>query len=110
MLDRFGAKGLQQKILMEVDDALRCDNDQKKAINILTDAVLQSPADQKMRDKLGQVALMSHNINDSIDEEFEELSTRRQSLAGFEALIKTLEQQRVRALESTDETKKQKHD
>jgi hypothetical protein len=110
MLERFGAKGLQQQILIEVDNALRCENDQKKAINILTDAILQSPTDQKIRDKLGQVALMSNNKNDSIDEEFEELSTRRQSLAGFDALITTLEQQQHRAaLQGTSETKETKN-
>jgi hypothetical protein len=103
MLERFGAKGSQQKILSEVDNALSCDNDQKHAINLLTNAILQNPSDQKLHEKLGQVAMMSENINN--EEQFEELTVYRQSIAGFEAFITALEQQGTPALKSTSNTK-----
>lgn len=103
MLERFGSKGNQQKILSEVDNALSCDNDQKHAISLLTSAILQNPSDQKLHEKLGQVAMMSENNNN--DEQFEELTVYRQSLAGFEAFITALEQQGTAAHKSTNITK-----
>ena len=105
MLKVFGDKGFQQKVLQEVDDILLHKKDQGKAINILTDAILQNPGNHKLHEKLGEVAILTDNQNDQSGQEFEELSAHFQALAGFEAFVTALEQRYKPALKGADETK-----
>ena len=103
MLERFETQGFQQKILNEVDNALTCNNDRQYAISLLTNAILKNPLDQKLHEKLGQIAMMSED--DNTDQQFEELSLHRQALAGFSAFITALEQKNKPTLQSADVTK-----
>ena len=104
MLGRFGDKGFQQKILSEVDTILSQGKDRGKAVNLLTDAILQNPNDLVLHKKLGEIALSSKNKKDQPNQEFEELSEYTQSLAGFEAFVTTLEQRYQPSLTGADET------
>ena len=105
MLERFRAQGIQQKILNEADDILNSKDGPQKAVHLLTEAILQNPTDQKLYKKLGEVSLMNGAKDNNEDQEFEELSNHKKSLAGFEAFITALEQQYMPKLPSADETK-----
>ena len=91
MLERYGEIGMQEKVLNDVDNALNYKDGPKRAINILTDAILMYPTNKKLHEKLGQIAVM--NDNNNINQKYEELSVHRQSLAGFQAFISALEDQ-----------------
>tara|TARA_B100001057_G_C22852747_1_gene951576 strand:+ start:976 stop:2736 length:1761 start_codon:yes stop_codon:yes gene_type:complete len=104
MLKRFGDKGLQQKILNEVDVVLTQEKDRGRAVNLLTDAILQSPSDPILHQKLREVAVITKNKKWQSYQEFEELIDHSQSLAGFEAFVTTLEQRYQLSLKGADET------
>jgi len=91
MLERYGEIGMQEKVLNDVDNALNYKDGPKRAINILTNAILMYPTNKKLHEKLGQIAVM--NDNNNINQKYEELSVHRQSLAGFQAFISALEDQ-----------------
>ena len=103
MIERFGDKGFQQRILQEVDNILVDKKDQGQAINLLTDAILKNPSDHKLHEKLGEVAINSNNEINKSDQKFEELAAHSQALAGFEAFITALEKRYKPALKSADE-------
>lgn len=104
MLERFGKKGFQQKILTEVDTILSKGKDRNRAVNLLTDAILQNPSDPVLHKKLGEIAFAAKNEEDPFNQEFEELFHHSQSLAGFEAFVATLEKRYQPSLKSADET------
>jgi len=104
MLERFGDKGFQQKILAEVDTILSQGQDRGQAVNLLADAILQNPSDLVLHKKLGEIALSTKNKKDHTNQEFEELSEYSQSLAGFEAFVTALEQRYQPSLKGADET------
>ena len=103
MIERFGDKAFQQRILQEVDNILVDKKDQGQAINLLTDAILKNPSDHKLHEKLGEVAINSNNEINQSDQEFEELAAHSQALAGFEAFITALEKRYNPTLKSADE-------
>ena len=103
MLERFGSKGFQQKVLTEVDTILSQGKDPGQAVNLLTDAILQNPNDLVLHKKLGEIALSTKNKKDRPNQEFEELSEYSQSLASFEAFVTTLEQRYQPTLKGADE-------
>lgn len=107
MIGRFGAQGLQQQIMSEVDHILFHQGDQKQAIDLLTNAILQNPTDEKLQERLGQVAMMDKEVNEN--QEFGELSIHRQTLAGFEAFITTIEQLDKPALQGTQDNNRSKN-
>ncbi len=72
MLERFGDKGFQQKILQEVDKILIQKNDKNQAVSLLTDAILQNPSNNRFHEKLGEVALAGNTNNDPSEQKFEE--------------------------------------
>ena len=94
-------KRLSQRIFEEVDGIL-ADKNNKQAINLLTDAILQNPNDDRFHEKLGEVAAIKFENNQS-EQKFEELAAHSQALAGFEAFVTALEQRYKPALESADE-------
>ena len=106
MIGRFGAQGLQQQIMSEVDHILFHQGDQKQAIDLLTNAILQNPTDEKLQERLGQVAMMDKEGNEN--QEFGELSIHRQTLAGFEAFITAIEQLDKPALQATQDNNRSK--
>ena len=103
MLERFSEKGFQQKILQEVNNILVNDKDKTQAINLLTDAILQNPNDHKLHEKLGEVASKDGDKTNQSDQEFEELNSHAQALAGFEAFVTSLEQRYMPALKAADD-------
>ncbi|MDA7436739.1 hypothetical protein N8654_03535 [Synechococcus sp. AH-601-B19] len=103
MIERFGDKAFQQRILQEVDNILVDKKDQTQAIDLLTDALLHNPEDHTIYEKLGEVAIMTNSTNNQTDQEFEELAAHSQALAGFEAFITALEKRYKPALKSADE-------
>ena len=103
MLERFSEKGFQQKILQEVNNILANDNDKTQAINLLTDAILKNPNDHKLHEKLGEVATKDGDKTNQSDQEFEELNSHAQALAGFEAFVTSLEQRHMPALKAADD-------
>ena len=103
MLRRFGEKGFQQRILKEVDSILMDKKDNKQAINLLTDAILQNPNDDSFHEKLGEVAMKQSSENNQSEQQFEELADHSQALAGFEAFVTALEQRYKPALESAND-------
>ena len=106
MLERFGSKGFQQRVLQEVDNILVHKKDQDQAVDLLTDAILKNPSDHKLHEKLGEVAIKTNNKNNKSDQNFEELSAHLQALAGFEAFITALERRhKTPALKGAKETK-----
>ena len=103
MLRRFGEKGFQQRILKEVDSILMDKKDNKQAINLLTDAILQNPNDDSFHEKLGEVAMKQSSENNQSEQQFEELADHSQALAGFEAFVTALEQRYKPAFESAND-------
>ena len=105
MLDRFANKGLQQRVLEEVDHIIMHKKDHNEAINLLTNAILQNPDNNTFHEKLGEIASMSKSKNNQSDQEFPELMTHSRALAGFEAFVTALEQRHNPALKAADEIK-----
>ena len=102
MLNRFGDKGYEQGVLQKVDAILRSKRDKGQALELLTDAILQSPSNHKIHEKLGEVALINKSKDHQSGQEFEELSAHYQSLAGFEAFVSALEQRYKPALKGAN--------
>ena len=107
MIERFGAQGLQQQIMSEVDHILFHEGDQKQAIDLLTNAILQNPTDEKIQERLGQVAMMDKEGDEN--QEFGELLIHRQTLAGFEAFITAIEKLDKPALQGTQDNKRSRN-
>ena len=95
MLEVNEEKGKEEDILKEVETLTSKTNNpedgQKKAIQILINAIMDNPKSKTLQNRLGAIAAERSNDKNKMSPHFPELDVHTKAIAGFNALLSELE-------------------